>query len=140
MTKAEINQLVIDASRYRWLRDQGDLALMQELIDESSAGWDMAIDEAMNELAFMPTGMYGKPLPPQNGGPIRIIAPVVIALSTSLVAVPAFMRVDPVTASGPVTGTMARDTWASTSAGGGEQARIAVFAPFALACCRAART
>ena len=31
----------------------------------------------------------------------RIIAPVVIVLSTSFVAVPAFMRVEPVTASGP---------------------------------------
>ena len=49
MTKAEIIQCVVDASRYRWLRDQGDLALMQELIDESSAGWDMAIDEAMSK-------------------------------------------------------------------------------------------
>ena len=33
--------------------------------------------------------------------PRRIIAPVVIMLSTSLVAVPAFMRVEPVTTSGP---------------------------------------
>lgn len=35
----------------------------------------LAIDEAANELAFVPTGMYGKALPPQNGGPIRMIAP-----------------------------------------------------------------
>jgi sulfoxide reductase catalytic subunit YedY len=31
--------------------------------------------EATNDLAFIPTGMYGKPLPPQNGGPIRIHLP-----------------------------------------------------------------
>ncbi len=31
--------------------------------------------EAMNDLAFIPTGMYGRSLPPQNGGPIRIHLP-----------------------------------------------------------------
>ncbi len=31
--------------------------------------------EAMNDLAFIATGMYGKPLPPQNGGPIRLTLP-----------------------------------------------------------------
>jgi sulfoxide reductase catalytic subunit YedY len=35
----------------------------------------LAIDEAGNELAFMTTGMYGKPLPPQNGAPIRVTTP-----------------------------------------------------------------
>ena len=35
----------------------------------------LAIDEAANELAFMTTGMYGKALPPQNGGPIRMTTP-----------------------------------------------------------------
>jgi methionine sulfoxide reductase catalytic subunit len=35
----------------------------------------LAIDEAANELAFVTTGMYGKALPPQNGGPIRMTAP-----------------------------------------------------------------
>jgi methionine sulfoxide reductase catalytic subunit len=35
----------------------------------------LAIDEAANELAFVTTGMYGKPLPPQNGGPIRVTTP-----------------------------------------------------------------
>ena len=31
--------------------------------------------EAMNDLAFIATGMYGKPLPPQDGGPIRLALP-----------------------------------------------------------------
>lgn len=31
--------------------------------------------EAANDLAFISTGMYGKPLPPQNGGPIRLTLP-----------------------------------------------------------------
>ena len=35
----------------------------------------LAIDEAANELAFISTGMYGKALPPQNGGPIRLTVP-----------------------------------------------------------------
>jgi sulfoxide reductase catalytic subunit YedY len=33
------------------------------------------IAEAANELAFVATGMYGRPLPAQNGGPIRILFP-----------------------------------------------------------------
>ena len=36
--------------------------------------------------------------------------PVEIMFNTSLVAVPAFMRVDPVMTSGPVTGVMAMST------------------------------
>jgi sulfoxide reductase catalytic subunit YedY len=35
----------------------------------------LAIDEAENDLAFISTGMYGKPLPPQNGGPVRLTLP-----------------------------------------------------------------
>jgi sulfoxide reductase catalytic subunit YedY len=35
----------------------------------------VTMDEAMNELAFMVTGAYGKPLPKQNGAPIRVILP-----------------------------------------------------------------
>ena len=31
--------------------------------------------EAANELSFMVVGAYGKPLPPQNGGPIRVHFP-----------------------------------------------------------------
>ena len=35
----------------------------------------MTIDEAMNELALFGTGLYGKPLPKQNGAPVRAIIP-----------------------------------------------------------------
>jgi len=35
----------------------------------------LRIDEAMNPLAFMVTGIYGKPLPNQNGAPLRIALP-----------------------------------------------------------------
>jgi sulfoxide reductase catalytic subunit YedY len=33
------------------------------------------VPEAANELSFMVVGAYGKPLPPQNGGPIRVHQP-----------------------------------------------------------------
>ena len=35
----------------------------------------ITIDEAMNELSFLSTGMYGKKLPNQNGSPIRLVLP-----------------------------------------------------------------
>jgi sulfoxide reductase catalytic subunit YedY len=35
----------------------------------------LRLDEAMNPLATIATGLYGKPLPPQNGAPIRLVAP-----------------------------------------------------------------
>ena len=35
----------------------------------------LRIEEAMNELSFMATGIYGKPLPKQNGAPIRLVVP-----------------------------------------------------------------
>lgn len=35
----------------------------------------VTMQEAMNELSFITTGLYGKPVPPQNGGPIRLTLP-----------------------------------------------------------------
>ena len=35
----------------------------------------LRMDEAMNELAFVVTGMYGEPLPKQNGSPLRLALP-----------------------------------------------------------------
>ncbi len=35
----------------------------------------LAIDEAANDLAFVSSGLFGKPLPKQNGGPIRLTVP-----------------------------------------------------------------
>ena len=35
----------------------------------------LAMDEAMNDLSFIATGLYGKPIPKQNGAPIRLVAP-----------------------------------------------------------------
>ncbi len=33
------------------------------------------LDEANNELAFIATGIYGKPIPNQNGAPLRLVTP-----------------------------------------------------------------
>ena len=35
----------------------------------------LRMDEAMNELAFVAVGMYGEPLPKQNGSPLRLVLP-----------------------------------------------------------------
>jgi len=35
----------------------------------------LRIDEAMHPLSFLATGLYGKPLPQQNGLPIRLVVP-----------------------------------------------------------------
>jgi sulfoxide reductase catalytic subunit YedY len=35
----------------------------------------LTLEEAQNELAFLATGIYGKPIPNQNGAPIRLVVP-----------------------------------------------------------------
>lgn len=35
----------------------------------------LTMAEATNELAFIATGLYGKPIPKQNGAPIRLVVP-----------------------------------------------------------------
>ena len=35
----------------------------------------LRLDEAMHDLSLMATGLYGKPLPPQNGAPVRLVVP-----------------------------------------------------------------
>lgn len=35
----------------------------------------ITIEEARNDLAFLATGLYGKPIPNQNGAPIRLVIP-----------------------------------------------------------------
>ena len=34
-----------------------------------------SLAEATNDLAFLATGLYGKPIPKQNGAPLRLAAP-----------------------------------------------------------------
>ncbi len=35
----------------------------------------ITIEEAMNDVCFMGTGLYGKPMPKQNGAPMRLVLP-----------------------------------------------------------------
>ena len=35
----------------------------------------ITVEEMMNELSFLATGLYGKPMPNQNGAPIRLVVP-----------------------------------------------------------------
>jgi sulfoxide reductase catalytic subunit YedY len=35
----------------------------------------LRLDEAMNDLTLMVTGLYGAPLPPQDGAPLRLMVP-----------------------------------------------------------------
>ncbi|CAH2030179.1 protein-methionine-sulfoxide reductase catalytic subunit MsrP [Trichlorobacter ammonificans] len=35
----------------------------------------LTLPEAMNELAFLATGLYGRELPPQHGAPLRLVTP-----------------------------------------------------------------
>lgn len=35
----------------------------------------LRMDEARNELAFIATGIYGRPIPNQNGAPLRLVTP-----------------------------------------------------------------
>ncbi|MBS0206750.1 MAG: protein-methionine-sulfoxide reductase catalytic subunit MsrP [Planctomycetes bacterium] len=48
-------------------------------IADSSFPWPytegLTIEEAMNDLTFLTTGIYGEPLPRQHGAPIRIVLP-----------------------------------------------------------------
>jgi sulfoxide reductase catalytic subunit YedY len=35
----------------------------------------LRMDEALNDLTFLATGIYGKPMPAQHGSPIRLVVP-----------------------------------------------------------------
>jgi len=35
----------------------------------------LRLDEAMHDLTILATGLYGKPLPPQDGAPVRLVVP-----------------------------------------------------------------
>ncbi len=68
------------------------------------------------------------------------MAAVEIVLSTSLVAVPAFIRVEPVSASGPTFGRISTSHVSTRTFGGSEQERRPVAAPIVWARDSAART
>lgn len=50
----------------------------------------LRMDEALNELSFVATGIYGQPLPKQNGAPLRLAVPWKYGFKS----VKAFVRID----------------------------------------------
>ncbi|NLG28000.1 MAG: protein-methionine-sulfoxide reductase catalytic subunit MsrP [Chloroflexi bacterium] len=53
----------------------------EQMVGQSRGGFDwpyvegLRLDEAMHDLTILATGMYGKPLPVQNGAPVRLVVP-----------------------------------------------------------------
>jgi sulfoxide reductase catalytic subunit YedY len=78
---AALLELVQPTERARYVRFVGFLR-PDEAPGQKRQTWyswpyyeGLRIDEAMNELAFLATGMYGHPLQKQNGAPIRLAVP-----------------------------------------------------------------
>lgn len=68
----------LSSAKYVVMETQADKETMPGL----SAFWypwpyieGLTIEEAANDLAFIGTGLYGKPMPKQNGAPIRLVTP-----------------------------------------------------------------
>ena len=52
----------------------------------------LTIEEATNELAMIGTGAYGKPMPKQNGAPLRLLTPLEIRLQADQVSRPLYLH------------------------------------------------
>jgi sulfoxide reductase catalytic subunit YedY len=68
----------LSGAKYVRMETQVDKGTMPGL----SASWypwpyteGLSLAEATNELAFLATGLYGKPMPKQNGAPLRLVVP-----------------------------------------------------------------
>lgn len=77
---AEVIRRVAPTSRAKYVRFT-TLLDPQQLPNQDSRvlPWPyvegLRIDEAMNPLAFLAVGLYGAPLPGQNGAPLRLVVP-----------------------------------------------------------------
>ena len=67
------------SARYVAIETLWDPAQMPERRWVPRRGWPykegLRLDEAMNPLAFLATGLYGETLPNQNGAPLRLVVP-----------------------------------------------------------------
>jgi methionine sulfoxide reductase catalytic subunit len=77
---ADFVKKLAPTSRAKYVRFTTLLDPEQLPNQESSAlSWPyvegLRIDEAMNPLAFLALGLYGSPLPGQNGAPLRLVVP-----------------------------------------------------------------
>jgi len=59
-----------------------ETALVPDQMDGANSGMfpfpyveGLRLDEALHDLTLLATGLYGGPLPPQNGAPIRLVVP-----------------------------------------------------------------
>jgi sulfoxide reductase catalytic subunit YedY len=59
-----------------------ETALVPDQMDGANSGMfpfpyveGLRLDEALHDLTLLATGLYGEPLPPQNGAPIRLVVP-----------------------------------------------------------------
>ena len=78
----------------------------------------LRMDEAMNPLTILATGMYGKPLPNQNGAPLRLITPWKYGFKgiKSIVRI-AFVDKEPPTTGGRCRGCVPTSSTGRTSRG-----------------------
>jgi len=61
--------------RMETLADKGSMPGLKEFWYPWPYIEGLTIEEATNELAFIATGLYGKPIPPQNGAMLRLATP-----------------------------------------------------------------
>lgn len=78
---AELLKEVEPTSQAKYVRFE-TLYDPEQFLGQKSSGWynwpyveGLRLDEAMNDLAILTTGLYGKNLPPQNGAPVRLVVP-----------------------------------------------------------------
>ncbi len=77
---SKLLSVVEPQSRARFVRFE-TLADAEQMRGQKDGRWKwpyvdgLRLDEAMHDLAILATGLYGKPLPPQDGAPVRLVVP-----------------------------------------------------------------
>lgn len=61
--------------RFETLHDLTQMPGLQDTAYPWPYSEGLRLDEAMHPLTILATGIYGKPLPPQDGAPIRLVVP-----------------------------------------------------------------
>jgi sulfoxide reductase catalytic subunit YedY len=61
--------------KFTTIMDQADMPGQKMWLSPWPYVEGLRLDEARNELAILATGLYGKPLPNQDGAPIRLVVP-----------------------------------------------------------------
>ena len=61
--------------RFETLADRARMPGLRSRVLDWPYREGLRMDEAMHPLAFMAVGLYGKPLPNQNGAPMRLVVP-----------------------------------------------------------------